>query len=85
MDALSMSLHVIYTTDSFEGAVIKAVNLRGDADSVGSIVGQIAGAYYGFEKINKEWIKTVGQWDDNEIALRGYMLARLVSKKSSMK
>ena len=84
MDALSMSLHVIYTTETFEEAIIKAVNLRGDSDSVGSIVGQIAGAYYGVEKINKEWIKTVGKWDDNEIALRGYMLVRLVSQNSRM-
>ena len=84
MDALSMSLHIIYYTDNFTGAIIKAVNLKGDSDSVGSVVGQIAGAYYGIKSINKEWIETIGKWDNNEITLRGYMLARLDSKESKM-
>ena len=47
MDGLAMALHVLYYTNSFKDAIIKVVNLRGDSDSVGSVVGQIAGAYYG--------------------------------------
>ena len=77
MDAMSMSLHIIYHTTNFKDAIIKAVNLRGDSDSVGSVVGQIAGAYYGVENIDKKWIETVNQWDNQEIALRGYMLVRM--------
>ena len=84
MDALSMSLHIIYHTNNFKDAIIKAVNLRGDSDSVGSIVGQIAGAYYGVGSIDKDWVKTVGQWDSNEIALRGYMLARLIPPENKL-
>ena len=74
MDALSMALHVLYTTDSFEKALLKVVNLCGDADSVGSVVGQIAGAYYGLDNIPKDWIEKINKWDNNEIALRGYIL-----------
>ena len=77
MDAMAMALHVVYTTNSFEDAIIKVVNLRGDSDSVGSVVGQIAGAYYGFKNIPIEWIKVVEKWDHQEIALRGYMLCHL--------
>ena len=77
MDAMAMALHVVYTTKSFEEAIIKVVNLRGDSDSVGSVVGQIAGAYYGLKDIPSEWIKVVEKWDYQEIALRGYMLCHL--------
>ena len=42
MDGLAMALHVLYYTDNFVDAILKVVNLRGDADSVGSVVGQIA-------------------------------------------
>ena len=74
MDGLAMALHVLYYTDSFKDAILKVVNLRGDADSVGSVVGQIAGAFYGLNNIPYNWIKRINQWDNNEIALRGYIL-----------
>ena len=77
MDGLSMALHVLYTTHTFEDAVLKAANLCGDSDSVASVVGQIAGAFYGLDNIPKEWIKILNQWDKNEIALRGYILCHL--------
>jgi ADP-ribosyl-[dinitrogen reductase] hydrolase len=82
MDNLSMSLHIIYNTSSFKEAIIKAVNLRGDSDSVASVVGQIAGAYYPLEDIPYDWIESINKWDKGEIALRGYMLSRLHENKS---
>ena len=77
MDGLAMALHVLYTTNNFKDAILKAVNLRGDADSVGSIVGQIAGAYYGLDSIPEDWKDTINQWDNEEIGLRGYILYHL--------
>lgn len=38
-------------SSSFEEAVLKAVNLGGDADTIGAITGQIAGAFYGDSSI----------------------------------
>ena len=76
MDCLSMALHILYKTNSFKEAILKAVNLCGDADSIGSVVGQIAGAYYGLNSIPKDWINTINHWDKNEIALRGYILCQ---------
>ncbi len=35
------------TTDSFEAAVILAVDLADDAETVGAVTGQLAGALYG--------------------------------------
>ena len=78
MDAMAMALHILYKTNSFKEAILKAVNLRGDADSLASVVGQIAGAYYGYDSIPKEWIKKINEWDNNEIALRGYILCHLI-------
>eukprot|EP00043_Microstomoeca_roanoka_P008676 m.83463 g.83463 ORF g.83463 m.83463 type:complete len:142 (-) comp14345_c1_seq2:134-559(-) len=75
MDGLAMALHCVWTTDSFPGAVLKAVNKRGDADTVGAITGQIAGAIYGYTKIPHDWIETIRQWDPhNTIAIRAYKL-----------
>ena len=82
MDAMAMSLNIVYTTNNFRDAIIKSVNLRGDSDSVSSVVGQIVGAYYPLEEIPGEWIREVFKWDHGEIALRGYMLARLKEGKS---
>lgn len=83
MDAMAMALHVLYTTESFEEAVVKVVNMRGDSDSVGSVVAQMAGAAYGLSKIPKEWVDVLAAWDNHEIALRGYMLAHLFDEGPS--
>ena len=82
MDAMAMSLHIIYNTNSFKESIVKAINLKGDCASIGSIVGQIAGAYYPIEEIPTDWIKAIYKWDHGEIALRGYILSRLKSKES---
>ena len=44
---MEAALWCVYNTSSFEDAVLKAINLGGDADTVGAITGQIAGALYG--------------------------------------
>ena len=84
MDNMAMSLNTVYQTNSFEEALVRIVNIRGDADSVASVVGQIAGAYYDIETIPGDWIKAINKWDDGDIALKGYMLARLIEGKSSV-
>ena len=82
MDNMAMSLNTVYNTTNFRDALIRIVNIRGDSDSVGSVVGQIAGASYPIEEIPGDWIKEIYKWDKGEIALRGYMLARLKEGKS---
>ena len=53
---LQAALWSFYSTDSFEESLIKAANLGDDADTVGAVTGQLAGAYYGLDSINKKYI-----------------------------
>lgn len=43
--------------DSFEEAIIGAVNDGGDADTIAAITGSIAGAKFGYDSIPKKWIE----------------------------
>jgi len=75
MDALRAALHCLYATNSFAAAVVKAVNLRGDADTVAAITGQLAGALYGVEAIPAQWVADVERWDGGgRTALRAHWL-----------
>ena len=74
MDALAMALHCLWSTNTFKEALIKVVNLRGDADSVGSVTGQLAGGLYGVYEIPEKWIEYVQQWDNGDIALAAHLL-----------
>ncbi len=88
MDGIAMALWALNTSTSFETAIIRCVNLLGDADSTGAICGQIAGAFYGYTSMKKEpitgcAINNMSKWDPyNEIILRGLMLCSL-SKKTT--
>jgi len=53
IDTLQAAIWAVQTTQSFEAAVLKAVNLGDDADTVGAVTGQIAGAMYGYSKVPK--------------------------------
>ena len=54
MDALSMALHTVMFSDSFNEEVCRNADMGGDCDTVGSIAGQIAGALWG---INEPMLK----------------------------
>eukprot|EP00330_Aristerostoma_sp_ATCC50986_P004192 CAMPEP_0114576250 /NCGR_PEP_ID=MMETSP0125-20121206/1036_1 /TAXON_ID=485358 ORGANISM="Aristerostoma sp., Strain ATCC 50986" /NCGR_SAMPLE_ID=MMETSP0125 /ASSEMBLY_ACC=CAM_ASM_000245 /LENGTH=235 /DNA_ID=CAMNT_0001764625 /DNA_START=521 /DNA_END=1228 /DNA_ORIENTATION=- len=54
MDATVMALHIVYHTTSFKEALLKAINLGGDADTVGAIVGMLAGFMYGYNEFLKD-------------------------------
>lgn len=44
---------MVANTDKFEDAVMQAVNLGDDANTVGAVAGQIAGAIYGYSGVPK--------------------------------
>jgi ADP-ribosyl-[dinitrogen reductase] hydrolase len=52
---LEAALWAFYHTNSFRDGCLKAVNLGDDADTVGSVYGQLAGAFYGSTGIPREW------------------------------
>lgn len=64
LDALKAALWAVETTTSFQEALLKAVNLGEDADTVGAIAGQLAGARYGYHAIPADWLKVLKRRDD---------------------
>lgn len=77
MDGLAMAMHSFYHTTSFTAALTRCVNLLGDADSTGSICGQIAGAFYGVSAVDRRMVANLNRWDGGEVALRGALLYAL--------
>jgi len=74
LDGLAMALWAVYHSTSFDDAIVRSINLCGDADSHGSIAGQLAGAIYGYSTINPKFIGWLRQWDDNDFAVRALLL-----------
>ncbi len=66
LHTLEASLWAFLTTDNFKDAVLKAVNLGDDADTIGAITGGMAGLFYGFEQITAEWINQLARRSDIE-------------------
>ena len=66
LHTLEASLWAFLTTDNFKEAVLKAVNLGNDADTVGAITGGMAGLFYGVEQIPEEWINQLVRTKDIE-------------------
>jgi ADP-ribosyl-[dinitrogen reductase] hydrolase len=56
LDTLDCALWALMNTDSFEDAVVEAVNLGGDADTTGAVTGAMAGAFYGESEIPVRWL-----------------------------
>ena len=56
VSTLQAALWAFETTSTFEDGMVAAVNLGGDADSIGAVYGQVAGAYYGFNAIPERWL-----------------------------
>lgn len=57
VDTLEAAVWSLITTDSFEAALLRAVNLGLDTDTVAAIAGGPAALYYGFDAIPKQWIE----------------------------
>lgn len=56
---LAEAVWAVRTTSSYEEAVVAAVNLGDDADTVGCVAGALAGARYGFDSIPQRWQRAV--------------------------
>jgi ADP-ribosyl-[dinitrogen reductase] hydrolase len=64
VNTLEAAIWSVGTTDNFEAALIRAVNLGDDADTVGAVTGQIAGARYGLDAIPDRWLSSLIKADD---------------------
>ena len=72
VDTLQAAIWAVQTTKSFEAAVLKAVNLGDDADTVGAVTGQIAGAMYGYSKVPKAL--KLGLFDERKLYVTSQLL-----------
>ena len=52
-------IYCLKNTDNYKDAVLKAVNLGGDTDTIAGICGALAGIYYGYDSIPSEWIEAI--------------------------
>ena len=56
VQSLEAAAWSVWATDSFEAAILRAVNLGDDADTTAAVAGQIAGAVYGKQGIPASWL-----------------------------
>lgn len=68
IDTLEAALWAVDSTASFKDAALLAVNLGNDADTVGAVAGQLAGARYGWTGIPGSW-RDILAWHDRILAL----------------
>ena len=62
-NTLEAALWAFYRTSTFRDGALLAVNLAGDADTVGAVYGQLAGAVYGARAIPAEWLAPLTRRD----------------------
>ncbi len=58
------ALYCFMSTCTFESAVLSAINLGGDADTVGACTGAMAGAYWGLDATPKRWRRELEGYDE---------------------
>jgi ADP-ribosyl-[dinitrogen reductase] hydrolase len=81
VDTFEAAVWAVSTTGTFEDALVRAVNLGDDADTVGAVTGQLAGALYGFDAIPDRWLSTL-VWREEIEATADALIAQAVPKPS---
>ena len=66
LHSVEASIWCLLTTDNYEDATLKAVNLGEDTDTTAAITGGLAGLLYGFDSVPKSWIEQLARKDDIE-------------------
>jgi len=70
VDTLEAAIFCLINSESYNEAVLKAVNLGEDTDTVAAVTGGLAGLYYGFDGIPADWIDAIQkkEWIDEIIS-----------------
>ena len=66
LHTLEASIWCLLTTDNYEEAVLKAVNLGEDTDTTGAVTGGLAGLFYRIDNIPKKWLLQIARYNDIE-------------------
>ncbi|MBV9788308.1 MAG: ADP-ribosylglycohydrolase family protein [Chloroflexi bacterium] len=64
VDTLRIAVWALLAHNSFEEAVMAAVNLGGDADTQGAVAGALAGARWGYDSIPEHWLAPLQARDE---------------------
>lgn len=57
IDTIELALWAFFKFNNWKDGALAVVNFGGDSDTVGAVYGALAGAFYGFESIPREWVK----------------------------
>ncbi|MDB5353164.1 MAG: ADP-ribosylglycohydrolase [Planctomycetota bacterium] len=75
-------LFMLVTTETFEEAILEIVNLGGDADTAGAILGALAGAHFGDEAIPDRFLD--GLKNRTGVSLRAEAMVRRDSRSAGI-
>ena len=63
VDTLEAALWCLLNTSSYREAILKAVNLGNDTDTIAAVTGGVAGIFYGYENIPDKWKSQIQRKD----------------------
>jgi ADP-ribosylglycohydrolase len=66
LHTLEASIWCLMTTNNYQEAVLRAVNLGFDTDTTGAVTGGLAALLYGYENIPENWLRQIARFDDIE-------------------
>ena len=66
IESLEASFWCFLKTDTYESAILKAINFGHDTDTTAAIVGGLAGIYYTYEKIPQYWVASLAKMEEIE-------------------
>ncbi len=62
--SLEAAVWCFLNTDSYADAVLQAINLGSDTDTIAAITGGLAGLHYGYEAIPEHWREAIARKED---------------------
>ncbi len=63
VDSLEACIWVLLKSENYKEAIIGAINLGEDTDTIGAITGGLAGIIYGYDYIPEEWKEKIARKD----------------------
>lgn len=71
--SLESAIWSFMSTNNYDQAIVRAINLGGDTDTIGAITGGLAGVYYGFSAIPKDWLSYIVGQDKIYTVCKNYL------------
>lgn len=81
VDTIVLAVNSFTAAKTFEEAVVSAVNLGGDTDTIGAVAGAIAGAHWGVKAIPERWSSKLNPYSVEKIKEIARTLFELSSKE----